>query len=108
MNSIKLDNWIFVYIFFELNLIRNLGYDPNLLQFQEENLKSSEIKKIKIDTYTYDVPYYLISQKLPEKISNELVKKSLYFTRHIIQNRFFIPNNIPFPKSRLLLEDYFI
>ena len=108
INSINLDNWIFVYIFFEINLIRNLGYDPNLHQFKEEDSKSSEIKKIKIDTYTYDVPYFLISRKLPEKISNELVKKSLYFTRNLIQNRFFIPNNIPFPKSRLLLENYFI
>ena len=39
MNSIKLDNWIFVYIFFELNLIKNLGYDPNLLQFQKRKFK---------------------------------------------------------------------
>ncbi len=107
INSIKLNNWIFLYTFFELNLIKNLGYDPNLIQFQEKNTKCSEIKKIKIDTYTYDVPYFLISRKLPEKKTNELIRKSLYFTRNIIQNRFFIPNNLPFPKSRLLLENYF-
>ncbi len=107
LNSINLSNWIFVYIFFELNLIKNLGYDPNLLKFQEENSKYPEFKKIKIDTYSYEVPYFLISRRLPEKISNELVKKSLYFTRSLIQNRFFIPNNLVFPKSRLLLEDYF-
>ena len=27
IDSINLDNWIFLYIFFELNLIKNLGYD---------------------------------------------------------------------------------
>ena len=30
INSINLKNWIILYIFFELNLIKDLGYDPNL------------------------------------------------------------------------------
>ena len=107
IDSINLDNWIILYIFFELNLIKNLGYDPNLEKFKDESNNSDDIKKIKIDTFNYDVPYFLISRKLPEKVSNDLIKKSLYFTRNIIQNRFFIPNNIQFPKSRVLLENYF-
>ena len=96
----------FIY-FFELNLIKNLGYDPNLEKFKNDSNNLDDIQKIKIDTFNYDVPYFLISRKLPKKISNNLIKKSLYFTRNIIQNRFFIPNNIPFPKSRVLLENYF-
>ena len=32
INSINLDNWIILYIFFELNLIKSLGYDANLNQ----------------------------------------------------------------------------
>ena len=107
IDTINLDNWIILYIFFELNLIKNLGYDPNLEKFKDESNNSDDIKKIKIDTFNYDVPYFLISRKLPEKVSNDLIKKSLYFTRNIIQNRFFIPNNIQFPKSRVLLENYF-
>ena len=105
LNSIKLENWIFLYIFFELNLIKNLGYDPNLERFNSAN--THETNKIKIDTFTYEVPKYLISKKIPENLSNSLIKKSLYFTRNLIQNRFFIPNNLPFPKSRILLENYF-
>ena len=105
LNSIKLENWIFLYIFFELNLIKNLGYDPNLERFNSVN--THETNKIKIDTFTYEVPKYLISKKIPENLSNSLIKKSLYFTRNLIQNRFFIPNNLPFPKSRILLENYF-
>ncbi len=106
INTINLGNWIFLYIFFELNLIKDLGYDTNLENFiVKEN--ESEIEKIKIDTYTYDVPKYLILKKLPSNLSNYLIKKSLYFTRNIIQNRFYIPNNLPFPKSRILLENYF-
>ncbi len=107
IDSFNLENWIILYIFFELNLIKNLGFDPNLEKFKNDSNNSDDIKKIKIDTFNYDVPYFLITRKLQKKVSNNLIKKSLYFTRNIIQNRFFIPNNIPFPKSRVLLENYF-
>ncbi len=106
LNSINLDNWIVLYIFFELNLIKNLGYDPNLEKFNKNNL-SSDIIKIKIDGFNYEVPSYLIYKKVPDKLTNQLIKKSLNFTRNIIQNRFFSPHNVPFPKSRVLLENYF-
>jgi len=106
LNSINLENWIFLYIFFELNLIKDLGYDPNLEKFKDENLLFS-FKKIKIDNFSYEVPSFLILKKIPNNLSNQLIKKSLYFTRNIIQNKFFTPNNLPFPKSRVLLENYF-
>ncbi len=107
VSSINFENWIILYIFFELNLIKDLGYDPNLDKFKKENYDVSKTLKIKIDNSFYEVPNFLILKKLPEKISNILVKKSLYFTRNIIQNRFFIPNNLQFPKSRVILENYF-
>ncbi len=106
INSINSDNWIVMYVYFELNLIKDLGYDPDLDQFRNTNL-TSDIIKLKIDTFTYEVPKYLIAKKLPEKIPNSIIQKSLYFTRNIIQNRFFIPNNLKFPQSRVLLENYF-
>ena len=56
INSINLDNWIFLYIFFELNLIKELGYDTNLSQYNNKNTK--EINKIKIDGYIYEVPIF--------------------------------------------------
>ncbi len=106
LNSINFENWIILYVFFELNLIKNLGYDPDLSKFSKE-ISSNSLKRIKVDSFIYEVPEYLISKKLPMSLSNQLIKKSLYFTRNIIQNRFFIPNNLPFPKSRILLENYF-
>ena len=106
VNSIKLDNWIILYVFLELSLIKDLGYDPNLNQFKK-NKSESELQKIKIDTFTYDVPLNLIQNRIPENLSKNLIKASLYFTRNIIQNRFFLPNNLPFPKSRILLESYY-
>ncbi len=106
LSSINLKNWIFLYIFFELNLIKDLGFDPNLEKFKDDN-SSTSFRKIKIDNFSYEVPSFLILKKIPDNSSNQLIKKSLYFTRNIIQNRFFTPNNLPFPKSRVLLENYF-
>ena len=106
VNSIKLDNWVILYVFLELNLIKDLGYDPNLEQFKNSKLER-DFQKIKIDTFTYDVPLYLIQKKIPNKLSKSLIKASLNFTRSIIHNRFFLPNNLPFPKSRILFESYY-
>jgi DNA repair protein RecO (recombination protein O) len=107
INSINLDNWIILYVFFELNLIKDLGYDTNLNQYQNDIDNNTEVKKIKIDGYVYEVPNYLILKKTPVQISKVLIRKSLYFTRNIILNKFFLPNNLSFPKSRVILENYF-
>ncbi len=106
INSINLENWIFLYIFFELNLIKNLGYDTNLI-FDQTSEDLEKINKIKIDEFFYEVPNYLVLKKIPENFSNFLIRKSLYFTRQVFQNKFFIPNNILFPKSRVVLENYY-
>ncbi len=107
INSINLENWIFLYIFFEINLIKELGYDTNLVEHLNKNQDENQLKKIKIDEYTYDIPNYLINKKIPANYTNLLIRKSLYFTRQVMQNKFFIPNNLMFPKSRVILENYF-
>ncbi len=107
ISSLDLEDWIFIYIFFELNLIRDLGYDTNLSQYSFTENENKDIHKIKIDGYIYEVPNYLISKKIPLEFTNILIRKSLYFTRNVFQNKFFIPNNLLFPKSRVVLENYF-
>ena len=72
---------------------------PNSV-FQETN-------KIKIDGYIYNVPNFLVTKEFPLKYTSSLIKKSLYFTRQVLQNKFFIPNKMIFPKSRVILENYY-
>ena len=107
MNSIDLENWIILFIFLELIIIKELGYDPNLSKFKNNQSNLNDIQKINIDNINYEVPNFLIKKKIPDKLTNQLIKKGLYFTRSIIQNKFFITNNLQFPKSRVLLENYF-
>ncbi len=107
INSIILENWIFLYIFFEINLIKDLGYDTNLIEHLNNINTNKDFLKIKIDGYIYEIPNYLIKNKIPENFTNLIIRKSLYFTRQVMLNKFFIPNNLRFPKSRLILENYF-
>ena len=107
INSINLENWIFLYIFFEINLIKELGYDTNLVEHLSKNKDDKALFKIKIDGYIYEIPNFLILKKIPDDYNNSLIRKSLYFTRQVLQNKFFIPNNLLFPKSRVILENYF-
>ena len=107
LNSINLENWIFLYIFFELNLIKELGYDTNLVEYSLTNKNNEVFFKIKIDGSVYEIPNYLILKTIPNDVSNPLIRKSLYFTRQVMLNKFFIPNNLLFPKSRVILENYF-
>ena len=107
IKSINLENWIFIYIFLEINLIKELGFDTNLSIFDDGNGSIEDIKKIKIDNYEYLVPNFLIKKKIPHQFSSKLVKRSLLFTRNILLNKFFIPNNLNFPKSRIIFENYF-
>ena len=107
VNSINLENWIFLYIFFEINLIKELGYDTNLSNHLNDINSDENYLKIKIDGYIYEIPNYLIRKKIPENFTNLLIRKSLLFTRQVMQNKFFLPNNLIFPKSRVILENYF-
>ena len=107
ISFLNLQDWVYSYIFFELNLIKELGFDTNLSQNKFKNMSIYDFNKVKIDNYIYEVPNFLIMKKIPDKFSNILIKKSLNFTRYVMQNKFFIPNNIQFPKSRVILENYF-
>ena len=107
ISSINLDNWILLYILFEINLIKELGYDTNLNIYRQNFNLDDEITTVLIDGYNYQVPSFLISQIIPKNISNIMVKKSLIFTRNVFLNKFFKPNNLLFPNSRVILENYF-
>jgi len=107
LESINLDNWIILYIFFEVNLIKELGYDTNLTKYEKNLSENIDFINISIDGSKYIVPSFLVTKNIPQNVSNSLIKKSLNFTRTIFLNKFFRPNNLVFPNSRIILESYF-
>ena len=56
LNSINLKNWIILYVFFELKMIKDLGYDPDLANYKNSDFNNEETEKIKIENIVYEVP----------------------------------------------------
>ena len=105
IKNIDRDDWFYLYVFWELNLIRELGFDPNLKK-TEAPVKDKLID-YKIDGVIYKIPFFFFFYLIPEEVDSNLIRNSLSFTRSIINNKFFLPNNLVFPKSRIILENYF-
>ena len=105
--NLESDKWPYLYLFWELNLIKELGFDHNLDEYNRD-LLDKIIINIEVDSIKYKVPYFIINKSIPEKIDNDLIRTGLNFTRSVLSNKFFLPNNLIFPKSRILLENYFI
>lgn len=107
LKSFEQKNWIIFYILWELKLLKELGFDPFLKQFITADNQADKYKTIKIDNIKYQVPTFLLSKDKIDSLENKQISVALGFTRNILTNKFFFPNNLPFPKSRMILENYF-
>jgi hypothetical protein len=107
LKDLNQENWAANYIYWELNLLKELGFDPYLEQFSEDHDESSNHKIIEIDNIKYQVPVFLLNEKKYKIIDNKSILTGLSFTRNLLSNKFFLPNNLIFPKARIILENYF-
>ena len=101
------DNWIVHYIYWELILLKELGFDPYLEQFFDKTIDNLNQITIEIDNVSYQVPTFLLSKRKIDILDSRQITTALSFTRNILTNKFFLPNNLMFPKSRIILENYF-
>lgn len=107
LKNFEQEDWIIRYINWELMLLKELGFDPFLEQFTLNNNESTLYKQIKIDNVKYQVPIFLLSKKKINNLENKEISMALNFTRSILTSKFFFPNNLLLPKSRMVLENYF-
>ncbi len=107
LNNFDLETWIINYIYWELTLLKELGFDPFLDQFFLKNDQTHKYKSVKIDNIKYQVPIFLLTNKKVDNLENKQILTALSFTREILANKFFFPNNLTMPKSRIVLENYF-
>jgi len=107
LKNFNKSNWIIYYIYWEVSLLKELGFDPYLEQFIDNNNKISSQKTVEIDNVKYQIPIFLIKKNNIGNFDNKTISTALSFTRNILINKFFIPSNLSFPKARILLENYF-
>ena len=94
------ENWIKLYIFWELSLIKELGFDSNF--FREKNIDNH----IEIDNKKLAIPD-LIIQKDNNSFTNFEIQKALIFNKFLIMEYFILPNRLRLPFSRTILEKYY-
>tara|TARA_B100001175_G_scaffold316382_1_gene330160 strand:- start:3146 stop:3823 length:678 start_codon:yes stop_codon:yes gene_type:complete len=107
LDNFSKQNWMNLYLFWEVELIQYLGFGFNLDKIDpSQNLNEGTIN-INVDNISYKIPKFLVSKNEVE-INNRDIYNGLNFSRNLLENKFFTPNNIRFPYSRRLLEKKFI
>ena len=107
LNSLKSKNWLTRYLNWEIELIKNLGFGFNISSKNLNSIDKQKLVEIKLDNVDYKIPSFLFLKDDYEPSSKE-IHEALNFSRNLMENKFFIPNNIRFPYSRKLLEKKFL
>ena len=107
IKNLDQENWATNYVYWELDLLKELGFYPYLDQFSKNLDVIENHTTIEIDNIRYQVPIFLLKKIGHKIIDNNNISTALSFTRNLLSNKFFIPNNLIFPKSRIILENYF-
>ena len=104
LNDLKTENWIHFYICWEFSLIKELGFEINLLN--KNNYNDESKNSIKINNKFFKIPKMLSNTNIMKNY-NEEIKEALIFNKNLLLENFIIPNNLKLPLSRNILENYY-
>jgi len=104
INKLCYENWIKLYIFWELSLVKELGFEINL--HDKKNLKNSANYTVDVNNKVFKIPRILFESN-NMKVSKNEIKEALIFNKNLLMENFIFPNKIKFPLSRNILERYF-
>jgi DNA repair protein RecO (recombination protein O) len=98
IKQLSAENWINIYINWELTLIKELGFEINL----------SNLKKIN-NTININDKNFLVPKLFTEKnvTTNENIREALKFNRNLFMEIFIEPNKLKLPLFRRVLEKYY-
>ena len=100
-NNLSSKNWLKHYIFWELNLLKFLGYDLNLENIvTSENINNQLKYTVKSSSAVKQVPNFLVD-KNEEDINFDTLLLGLKLVTDYLQKSILIPNNISQPYSRI-------
>jgi DNA repair protein RecO (recombination protein O) len=94
------ENWIQKYIFWELELLKLLGYDLELKTMAEKEIVDSEVNYyVKSSTEKKSIPNFLIDENDMDVNLNNLLK-GLKLVSDYLEKSILKPNNLNLPTSR--------
>lgn len=104
LNELKSENWIQLYIYWELSLIKELGFEINF--FNTSHIKNKSDDLIEINNKSFRIPKMLIKKDMKINHDNE-IKEALIFNKNLIMENFILPHRLKFPLFRKILENYY-
>ena len=99
-NLLTLDNWIQQYIFWELELLKLLGYDLELKSKVKKEVIDDQINYfVKSSTEKKIIPNFLIDENY-ENVDLKNLLKGLKLVTDYLEKSILKPNNLNLPNSR--------
>ena len=96
---LNVDDWIKKFIFWELEIIKLVGYDINFNNYVDDNIKSKKNGYISTLDGSKEIPIFLLNDQNTKINYNEL-KDGLKIVGDFLNKTVLLPNNINFPTSR--------
>ena len=94
------DNWIQEYIFWELELLKLLGYDLELKNMVEKEVLNEKVNYfVQSSTEKKSIPNFLIDQNY-ENVDLKILLKGLKLVSDYLEKSILKPNNLNLPSSR--------
>jgi len=97
-------DWIRLYIFWELFLIKELGFEIDFLQTKKIHTLINNT--IELNGRNIKIPKLLLEKDKKNILKSE-VKEALIFNKDLLMENFILPNRLRFPLSRNILEKYY-
>ena len=104
VDQFNYENWIKLYILWELSLIKELGFEIDF--FSKKNLDIHDNGSIKINNRYFKIPKLLLKQNKKNILKYE-IKEALTFSKNLLIENFITPNRLRLPLSRNILEKYY-
>ena len=95
------DNWIQEYIFWELELLKLLGYDLELKNMVEKEIVDNQVNYfVQSSTEKKIIPNFLIDKKY-ENVDLKILLNGLKLVTDYLEKSILKPNNLNLPSSRI-------
>ena len=108
LNELKFsNNWIIHYIFWEMNLLKKIGFDMNLASnYVARSYNKKKMITVNIDNENINIPSFMVDKKF-DNIDTKSIYYALTFIGKFLKKNILTPNNLNYPISRIKLENYF-
>ena len=93
------EDWIKKFIFWELELIKYVGYDINFKDYVDENKMKTKSSYIPTLDGSKEIPIFLIENNI-ENVNRDELKDGFKIVGDFLNKSILIPNNINYPISR--------